>query len=176
VKLLILLAPRKTALAHLRRSHLDDDSNPILWTTPHELTKSKKTVLRKRTYLTPLPPLAQRILKGVPNRDDAPDLVFPGRHKGIPLDPGTPLSDKLIDLGAPKDFNFHAVRHTIATWLQNEGHSDYEVGLVLNHSGKGGVTAGYSHGYSLDLRRRLLQKWADHVEKLVTAEGVALLR
>jgi integrase len=85
------------------------------------------------------------------------------------LDPGTPLSEKLVEFGAPKDFNFHAVRHTIATWLENAGHSEYERGLVLNHSGKAGVTAGYSHGYPLDLKRQLLCKWADHVEKLVTA-------
>lgn len=175
VKLLVLLAPRKTALAHARWSHLDDPENPTLWTTPHELTKSKKTANKKRTYLTPLPPLAQRILKGLPPREDAPTLLFPGRKKGEPLDPGTPLSRKLGRLGAPEDFNYHAMRHTVATWLENNGHSPFEIGLVLNHSGSG-VTAGYSHGYPLELKRTLLNKWADHVEGLLTAEGVSLLR
>lgn len=66
VKLLVLLAPRKTALAGMRRSDLDDIDNPTLWTTPFELTKSKKSASKKRVYLTPLPALAQRIVKGLP--------------------------------------------------------------------------------------------------------------
>jgi hypothetical protein len=53
VKLLVLLAPRKTALAGMRRSDLDDIDNPTLWTTPFELTKSKKSASKKRVYLTP---------------------------------------------------------------------------------------------------------------------------
>jgi hypothetical protein len=78
IKLLILLAPRKTALASLRWSHFDSPDNPTLWTTPWELTKSRKKVSkRKREYLTPLPPLAQRIIKGIAKCDDAPDQVFP---------------------------------------------------------------------------------------------------
>ena len=58
--------------------------------------------------------------------------------------------------------------------VQNEGHSDWDIGLVLNHSGSG-VTAGYSHGYPLELKRTLLEKWADHVEDLVGRKGAALL-
>jgi hypothetical protein len=38
------------------------------------------------------------------------------------------------------------------------------------------VTAGYSHGYPLDLKRKLLTEWAEHVEQLVQPEGVTLLR
>jgi hypothetical protein len=44
----------------------------------------------------------------------------------------------------------HAWRHTIATWLQNKGHSEWEIALILNHSGSD-VTAGYSHGYPVEL-------------------------
>ena len=45
---------------------------------------------------------------------------------------------------------------------------------MLNHS-VSGVTAGYSHGYPLELKRTLLEKWADHVEGLVGRKGAALL-
>ena len=85
------------------------------------------------------------------------------------------MKKALVKLGAPKDLDFHAWRHTISTWLQNEGYSKEERGLVLNHK-ESGVTAGYSHGYALKLLLTLLIKWADHVEKLVTAEGVRRLR
>src|SRR5215213_4068012 len=58
---------------------------------------------------------------------------------------------------------------------KNEGHSEFERGLVLNHSGSG-VTAGYSHGYGMDLKLALLSKWANHIEALVQPEQRALLR
>jgi hypothetical protein len=61
---------------------------------------------------------------------------------------------------APSDFQ-HAVRHTSAP--------------VLNHAGSG-VTAGYSHGYPLELKCKLSCKSADHVASIVQPKGAALLR
>jgi integrase len=176
VKLLLLLAPRKSALAALKYSDLKDG----IWTTPWELTKSKKKSQEKnRTYLTPLPPLAQRILKGVPKSDTAdPDRVFPSlriahTRSGQPTFDSVRLVRKLIENGAPKDFMFHTARHTLATWLIEHGHSEYEVAQILNHAGSG-VTAGYIHSTSVKLE--LLEKWASHIEALVQPEGVTLLR
>jgi integrase len=189
IKLLMLLAPRKTALAKMRYSDLskhDKDGNPTLWTTPHDLTKSKKTARKSgkepRIYLTPLPPFAQRVLKGVTAKGvHSDDLVFPGlsvneTKAGRPSLRITPLTRELIRHGAPKDFTPHTMRHTLATWLQEEGHSEWERGLVLNHSGSGSVTEGYSHAIPLKLKLELLTKWADHVEGLMQPEGVRTLR
>ena len=69
-KLLLLLAPRKSALAGMRWSDIKDD----VWVTPFELTKSRKTA-KPRTYQTPLPPLAMRIMSGLPHNADR---VFAG--------------------------------------------------------------------------------------------------
>jgi hypothetical protein len=63
----------------------------------------------------------------------------------------------------------------VATWSQNNGASEWEVGLILNHAGSG-MTAGYSHGHSLPLKLKLLTQWADRVQALVQPEGVTLLR
>ena len=176
IKLLVLLAPRKTALACMCYGDLNDPENPTLWITPFELTKSKKSLSadkqRERKYQTPLPPLAVRIIKAL-QRQDGTDQVFAGLP-GIFVNKatqgkrfgGTKLIHKLVKHGAPKDFYFHAMRHTIATWLQNKGHSQWERSLVLNHSSSG-VTAGYSHGYPLEPKAKLLGKWAAHVEELV---------
>ena len=72
------------------------------------------------------------------------------------------LKYKLIAAGAPAGFTFHQVRHTVATWLQNEGWSEWERGLVLNHA-ESGVTGGYSHGVAIDPKRMMLTAWAEHV-------------
>ena len=171
-KLLILLAPRKTALATMQGADLDDELT--LWTTPFEFTKSRKSA-KPRKYVTPLPALARRILKGLA-RDGA---VFPGlplhRSRAGSVSVPARVASDLIANGAPSDFAPHVARHTLATWLQNAGHSEWEIGLVLNHSASG-VTAGYSHGYPLELKRQLLDKWAAHIEGLVQPEGARVLR
>ena len=50
VKLLMLLGPRKSALAGMRRADLDNADNPSVWVTPFELVKVKKSSTKKRTY------------------------------------------------------------------------------------------------------------------------------
>jgi integrase len=184
IKLLLLLAPRKTALACTRRSHLDNPDDPKVWTTPFELTKSKKRLRdprKRRVYVTPLPALAQRIIKGLPKGEGADPFLFPGlkiveSKAGQPIFNTSHLIDRLHKHGAPRDFFPHAVRHTVATWLETQGCSEWERGLVLNHAGSG-VTAGYSHGHATKLKLELLEKWAQHVEALVSpAAGVTVLR
>jgi integrase len=169
VKLLMLLAPRKRELAWMTWSYLDDAENPKLWETPFELTKSRKNARKKRKYFTPLPPLAQRILKGLP-KGGPEDRVFPAIRVNIDKggnkvvhDEG--LKDALVARGAPRDFMPHAWRHTVATFL-GKRHTEWEVGLVLNHSGSS-VTAGYMHGTPGEWKLQLLEEWAAHVEALV---------
>ncbi len=177
VKLILLLGVRKSELAGMRRSEFDDPDKPTLWTVPHERTKTRKSQKEERIYLVPLPKLAQRIIKGLPRLDN--DLVFPGRGAGKkatlkPLVPGMGLKAKVREQSGVADWTYHACRDTISTWLQDQGHSKYERGLVLNHA-EGGVTADYSHGYSIELKRQLLKNWADHVAQTVQPKGAVLL-
>ena len=183
VKLTLLLGVRKSELAGMRRSEFDDPDKPTLWTVPHERTKTRKSQKEERVYLVPLPKLAQRVIKGLPRLDD--DLVFPGRDPGRPkgggkqkprkpLVPRTALKAKVREKSKVADWTYHACRDTIATWFQDQGHSKYERGLVLNHA-EGGVTADYSHSYSIELKRELMEKWADHVAQEVQPKGAVLL-
>jgi hypothetical protein len=82
---------------------------------------------------------------------------------GRPTFYGNDLKLKLVELGAPADFTFHAWQHTIATFLEDAGHSEWERRLVLKPSGSRSITAGYSHGYPLELKRKLLTERADDV-------------
>jgi integrase len=179
-KLLCLLAPRKTSLACLRPCDLDDPTNPTLWTVPFELTKSKKIAQKKRVYLVPLPKLAQRILRGLTMPADATALIFSGLNiypnpaGGMGLNDNS-MKTRLKQHGAPSDYKAHDWRRTIATHFENKGRSEWERGILLNHAGTG-VTAMYSHGYPLDLKRQLLEEWANHVEALVTPKGAKRLR
>ena len=173
IKLLTLLGVRKNELAKMRRGELDSPDKPTLWTIPPERTKTKKSSTKKRVYLVPLPPLAQRILKPLLKSDG--DLLFPGHHEGKAFDPGTGFTRKVRAASGIADWYPHGLRDSVATWMQNEGASEYERGLILNHAGSGSVTGDYSHGFPVDLKRKWLRRWADHVAKVVATEGVELL-
>ena len=195
VRLMLLLAPRKTAFARMRWcdvsvkkrqeiidmqwgwTALDAPAALMVWTTPHELTKSKGTAANKsedeqRTYLTPLPALAQReLLRIKPKGANPDDLLFPDlpmqeTKAGRPVFQGIRLSRRLMKAAELKEFNYHAFRHTIASWLKASGKTLFDRGLVLNHK-EAGVTAGYSHGYALRRNLDVLTDWSKHVEKLI---------
>ena len=93
--------------------------------------KASAKLTKKPVYQVPIVPLAKQALPTRGANDQPQALLFPG------LNAGPPLKAKLVKAGAPEDFMLHTFRHTIATWLQNKGHSEWEVGLVLNHSGSG---------------------------------------
>jgi integrase len=164
VKLMMLLAVRRDELALAKWSEFDARDEPSLFTVPTERTKMKASakLTKKPVYKVPLVPLAQRLVKGL-HRDG--ELLFPGLKAGM-------LKDRLVKLEAPEDFMLHVFRHTTATWLQTAGRSEWEVGLVLNHSGSGSVTGGYSHGYPIELKRELLGQWAAHIEGLLAPAAV----
>ncbi len=174
VKLVTLLGVRRLELAGMRWDELDDPDKPTLWTIPFERTKSKLTA-KERVYLVPIPPLAARVLKTLRKKDSDEPLVFPGRHKKKPIHPSSPLMRKVRKASGVEDWIPHNHRRTITTWMQNEGASEYERGLVLNHAGSGSVTDAYSHGYSLDLKRQWIERWAGHVEGVVVGDGVSVL-
>lgn len=180
VKLLLLLAPRKTALALLSREQLDNLDNPTEWTTPAEAVKvRKKSAQKKRVYLTPLPQLAQRIVKALLKDHNDERLftqlsVYTTKAGRMNFD-GKRLAARLIELGAPADFAYHTMRHTVATFLEKNGVDEWSRGLILNH-GSSSVTGNYSHGFAHEHKLKLLELWASHVEQLVQPQGVTLLR
>ena len=102
------------------------------------------------------PLLAQRVLKRLPKTDDR---VFPA------FEPKVYVIRKLVLAGGP-DGDFHRWRHTIATWLQGQGYSEEDCGVVLNHAHAGTATAGYCHGYPIARKRELLDKWAKYIERV----------
>ena len=118
----------------------------------------------------PLPPLAQRILKGL--RGDGEAVFSP-----VSTRTGATLKAKLVRAGAPADLSSTPRVTPSRTYFRNQGRSEFERGLLLNHSDSGSVTGNYSHGFPTELKLALLAEWADHIERLVQpAEGVTQLR
>ena len=166
LKLLLLTGKRKTALAAMRRDEVDEDG---LWTPPQPTRRRRGN---KRNHARPLPGLAQRILKGLP---DTGAWVFPGRTGGH-MDPGTSLKDDIVQDSGVVDFTYHATRHTVETRLAELGIFPHIRDLCLDHAPLRGAGAGYDHYEYVDEIREAFEIWADTLERLVTPQGARRLR
>jgi integrase len=172
-KVLLLTGKRKSAVAAMRWTELDDTG---LWTPPADSRRRKRT---KRLHGIPLPKLAQRIiapLRPKEGDEDASAYVFPARSKGTHLYPGSDLADEIKEKSGIDDFFFHALRHTLETRLAELKVPPHIRDLILDHAPARGAGEGYDHWHYRDEMLDALEKWAAHVEKLVSPRGVVVLR
>lgn len=171
LKVVMITGKRKNAVAGMRWGEVDQT---WLWTPPKDTRRRRGN---KRTHAIPLPKLAQRILTGIKPRDTtAETFVFPGRRKGTSLDPGTPLQKKIQSQSGIGDFFFHACRHTVETRMAELGVMPHVRDMLLDHAPSRGAGQGYDHHAYRDEMLAALETWAGHIEKLVAADGVAVLR
>lgn len=169
LKVMILTGKRRGALAAMRRDEIDDAG---LWSPRGDPRRAKRN---KRAHPTPLPALALRIIRGLPQAQDTP-YVFAGRSRGRHIDPGSGLADAIRKASGVDDFFFHALRHTLETRLAELRVPPHIRDLLLDHAPLRGSGAGYDHHHYADEMREALNTWAAHVEAIVTTEGVRVLR
>lgn len=171
VKIVLLTGKRKRAIAAMRWAEIKDDWT---WAPPVDRRRKKKT---KRLHGVPLPRLAQRILAPLkPNDTDASEFVFRGRTLGSHLYPGDKLADAVRDHSGVEDFYWHALRHTLETRAAELGIEPHIRDLILDHAPVRGAGEGYDHWHYRPQMLDGLEKWAVHVEKVVSPKGAAMLR
>lgn len=173
IKTVLLTGKRKGAIAKMMWSEIEDDWT---WVPPVDRRRVKKT---KRLHGVPLPRLAQRVLAPLkPSRDDkdASKFVFPGRTSGSHLYPGDDLANKVREASGVDDFFWHALRHTLETRAAELGIEPHVRDLVLDHVPSRGSGKGYDHWHYKPQMLAALEAWADHVEKVVSPRGAAVLR
>jgi integrase len=131
------------------------------WLIPGERTKNG------RDHRIPLSPLAKTLLKEIKERSGDSPWIFPGRKEG-PLAVNyvtARLWDKIDKFDIPK-FTAHDLRRTAASHMTALGHSQFNVGKVLNHS-ETCITAVYDR-YAYDKEKRAaLSAWSRKLEELM---------
>lgn len=173
LKLAMLTGKRRGAIASMRWSELSEDG---LWTPPVDTRRRKRT---KRLHGVPLPKLAQRVIAPLrPNSDDsqASPFVFPGRKIGSHIDAGSPFREAVRRESGIADFITHALRHTLETRLAELKVPPHVRDAALDHVPMRGSGASYDHWSYTPEIREALEKWADHIEGLVTPPGARALR
>ena len=172
IRLLILTGARRDEIGHLRWSEIDLDDGTI--TLPGERTKNR------REHRIPLAPLAVDILNAQPRRlqsDEMPrDLVFGYRERGYSgwSKSRGELDARMKEAGTSiPEWWLHDFRRTVSTTMHERlAVQPHVVEAVLGHvtGHRSGVAGVYNKAAYDDQKRIALQKWADHVETLVTGK------
>ena len=176
VKILFLSGQRRSEVAEMERRELSDDLSS--WTIPATRTKNK------REHTVPLSPLAQEMLRDV-LEDPLNKSLFVFSTNGK-----TPVSgfskfkrrlDRAMLAAAREDdpealiqpWTLHDLRRTAVTGMAEIGVEPHIVEAVVNHvSGhKGGVAGVYNVAAYAEPKRKALERWAAHVEAIVSGEA-----
>ena len=119
-----------------------------------------------RRHEVPVSPQAIKIIQGLPRIGERFAFTLNGTApiNGFHKDKG-----RLDDLSGVSDWVLHDLRRTVVSGMARLGISLAVIEKVLNHVGRSfaGIVGVYQrHEFALE-KREALEKWADHVERLV---------
>jgi integrase len=176
VRLLVLTGQRRGEIVGMRWGEVDFEKK--LWSLPASRTKNK------RSHALPLSSAAINILKGLPRIEKDAGLVFPARvaavRNAVPVSGHSKaklrLDHAIAELARSEDsaplaqWGLHDLRRSTASGLARLGVDLHIIERCLNHvSGSfGGIVGVYQKHRFEDGMRRAMDKWARHVEALVT--------
>jgi integrase len=162
-KLLILTGQRRSEIAHLRWSEVDGDVLAL----PAERMKGKQA------HVLPLSSQAAAIIAAQPNVDD---FVLGGwrwagnsHHVKRALD---------AHMGTTPKWVIHDIRRSVASGMAKIGIAVPVIEKILAHrSGTfRGIVGTYQHHSFLPEMAAALQRWADHIEQLVSGKPAKMMK
>ena len=164
-KLLLLTGQRRGEVGGMRWNEVNGD----LWTIPGERVKNG------RVHTVPLSPQAARLIE---RQERIGNGVWSENREGrfgATLARNKHRLDELMRPDAP--WVFHDLRRTCVTHLSEMGFDRDLVELIVNHvsGSRGGVAGTYNRSERMADRRAALQRWADHIDQIVTGETAAVL-
>jgi integrase len=170
LQLLILTAQRRTEVASMGWSHIDE--NKALWTLPAESTKAG------RTHDVPLSTVALEILKGLPQFANG-DYVFThnrgSTHMRTYYEAKGAVDAAIAETGKKlARWTIHDLRRTAATLMAEHGVLPHILSAILGHTAAAAVsvmpsstvTKIYNRYAYLEERRQALEAWAQYVVSL----------
>ena len=168
-RLALWTANRPGITRSLRWAELDLDAG--LWT----IQKGRDGMKRGYYHLTPLPAQAVALLREVQKVSGGFEHVFPGRN-----DPRKPISDGAIAgmiqrIGYRHRQTLHGFRHLISTALNDKGYEADWIERQLAHGDPDKIRGTYNKAAYLEPRRKMMQEWADYLDKLKAGADVVPL-
>ena len=161
LKLLLLTGCRLNEVAGMRRSEIEGG----VWTIPGARTKNK------RTHVVPLAQPAAALIENLKGSDFL--VTTTGR---TPVSGWSKIKVRLDKaMGDVPPWQLHDLRRTAATGMAELGIAPHIVEATLNHisGAKAGVAGTYNRAAYAEQKRDALERWADHVERLVSGKTAA---
>ena len=148
------------------------DLDKAEWRLPASHTKNKI-----EPHIVPLSRQAIGVLKELMPITGTGKFVFPGaRSINRPMSENT-VNAALRRLGYAKDeMTGHGFRSMASTHLNEQGWNRDAIERQLSHAERNGVRAAYNYAEHLPERRRMMQAWADYLDRLRSGAEVVQLR
>jgi integrase len=159
------LAMKLMALTFVRTSELigakwaEFDMEAARWYIPAERMKMRDP------HIVPLAAQAIEVLEMLHTLTGASECLFPGDRSAA-----KPMSNNTI-LGALKRMGYkgrmtgHGFRGLASTILHEQGYAHDHIELQLAHAPRNAVSAAYNHALYLEPRAKMMQDWADFLER-----------
>jgi integrase len=159
------LAMKLMALTFVRTGELigaswqEFDPEARRWSIPAVRMKMKTP------HIVPLSDQAIEVLELLQTISGDEDLVFPGEQdKNKPMSNMTILK-ALERMGYKGRMTGHGFRGVASTILHEQGYGHDHIELQLAHAQRNEVSAAYNHALYLEPRTRMMQEWADFLDR-----------
>jgi integrase len=157
IKLMALTFVRTSELIGARWDEFDFEA--MRWSIPAERMKMKTP------HIVPIARQAVEVLDLIRTISGDEQLVFPGEQ-----DPQKPMSNMTIlkaleRMGYKGRMTGHGFRGVASTILHEQGYNHDHIELQLAHAPRNEVSAAYNHALYLEPRAKMMQDWADFLEK-----------
>lgn len=153
MRLLIITGVRSGPLRFIHEDQIDGD----VWTIPGEAMKGRRDVTPD--FRVPLVPEALAVIDAA-RRHTRGGFLFPSIRKGVISDMTLSQFMKRAGLEARP----HGFRSSLRDWIAETTETPHDVAeTMLGHSVGGKVERAYRRTDFLEQRRKLLERWADHV-------------
>jgi integrase len=166
LKLMVLVILRTSEMIEGEWSEVD--WKDARWDLPKEKMKGSK-----RPHIVPLSRQAIGVLRDLQNyKQGDGKLMFPGERGNAFMSNNTILK-ALERMGYKGKMTGHGFRGVASTYLHENGYVSEHIELQLAHGPDDDVKAAYNYAKYLVPRRKMLQDWADHLDKILAAELAA---
>ncbi|BAK75833.1 prophage CP4-like integrase [Pseudogulbenkiania sp. NH8B] len=182
VQLIMILFTRIGETVRAEWDHIDLEAG--VWEIPPETRKLKRKLMANASaHVVPLPRQAVEIFRQLQafKLGDS-NYVFPSfRYRKNHMSEATPLKAyERMGYGGNNKAHGHVVTHgfraTASTILNEAGFNPDAIERQLSHKEPNKVRAAYNRAKYLEERRKMLQCWADYLDKMATGEQTPSLQ
>lgn len=157
LRLLLLTFVRTTELRAAEWTEIDWDRAE--WRIPAERMKMREV------HIVPLSRQALAVLRELKKLTGDRRYIFPNQHNFNTCMSENTMLYGLYRMGYHSRATGHGFRSTASTILNEHGFMPDVIERQLAHSERDSVRAAYNHAQYLPLRRKMMQWWADYLDK-----------